>query len=477
MKILKLSLVATTSLIFTNSLYADLKTDKITLKNSMQIDYAKTPASVDTLADMLTQGEFYGRIRTNSFYHDWKNDEDDRAMGIGGSLVYKTASLNGVSATIAGYTTQNPGWYRPLDADAGTLKAGKDTYSRQKVSTGGGYGMSVLGQAYMQVDVAKSSLKAGRLMYESVFTKSNDTKMIPNTFDGVTFKSKDIDNTTISLAYLAKQKLRDHTTSHDVIAYNGWVENDDGAVNKSLSADKVGNNNKLIVASVANNTINNLKTSVSYAIVPDILSNLVLEAHYGVKLSDDWKIIPGVRYMQQFDHLNADYDVANLAADADGYKNSNSLDSYLIATRVDLKSSAFMARLGYSYIADKADIVAPWRGFPTGGFTRAMSQYNWNANTKTYMLRMDYDFDKAGVLDGFSVMGRYAIQDFDDKKPGVQADSHIVHIDAMQNLADTMQVKFRYGYGGLKAGIVDMNGDTKSDSSYSEYRVELNYFF
>ena len=429
------------------------------------------------MADALAQGIFYGRIRTNTFYWSWKNKENNKAMGIGGSLVYKSAPLNGISATVAGYTTQNPGWYRMDASKAGSVKAGKDTFSRYKLSTSGDYGMTVLGQAYIQADVAKTTIKVGRFLHESVFTKSNDTKMIPNSFDGVSVTSKDIKDTTVSLAYLAKQKLRDHTTSHDVIAVDGWSENDDSAANKNLTVDRIGNDNKLIVASVTNKSIKNLKVSASYAMVADVVSNLALEAHYTIKAGDNLKIIPGVRYMKQFDNLNANYNVANLKKKHDGYTNPDSLESYLIAARVDFISGAFLGRLGYSYIADEADIVAPWRGFPTGGFTRAMGQYNWYANTKTYMIRAGYDFDKAGLVDGFSLMARYAMQDFDDKKSGVASDNNILHIDARQNIGKNTQLKVRVGISDAKDDTTDINGDLKSDWSYNEYRVELNHFF
>ena len=427
---------------------------------------------------------FYGRLRANAFYWDWDKDDvagkDNRNLGVGASIVYKTAPLNGVSGTIGLYTSQNP-FFR-MDKDlVGKAKAGKDTFSRNQVKNGGGYdghyGMTVLGQGYLQYDFGKTSIKAGRQMLETVFTKSNDTKMIPNTFDGITATIKDFDKTTIQLAYLAKQKLRDHTSSHDVLAFSSWDENDDSAINKSLTVDRIGSDNKLLIASVTNKSIKNLKANVSYARVPDVISNLTLEAHYTIPVSGDWKIAPGIRYMSQMDDLNANYSVANLGKNTTGYKDANSLDSSLLALRLDFKNKAFLGRIGYSKIADEADIVAPWRGFPTGGFTRAMAQYNWYANTKTYMLRAGYDFGKADMIPGFSIMCRYAIQDFDDNKDGVAADSTIVHIDARQNIGKDLELKLRLGFVTAEDDILKSNGTSyKTDTSYNEYRVELNYF-
>ncbi len=487
MKILNI----TTTIFFTLGLFtsanATLKNDKVTLKNNMIVKYNKLPSSVDNISDAFLEGVFYGRLRLNTFYWDWQNEKknttakDNKAMGLGGSFIYKTASFHGVSATAGLYTSQNPTFFREDTDDIKYLKAGKDTFSRYDTSNTKNFGMSVLAQGYLQYDVSKTSIVGGRQLFESVFTKSNDTKMVPNSFDGITATIKELPNTTIKLAYLAKQKLRDHTFSHDVIAFNPnnkWAENDDSAVNKNLTVDRVGNNNSLNIIALSNKSVKNLKVNLSYAFVPDVLSNAVLEANYVIHVGN-LKIVPAMRYMQQFDNLGADYEVANLSGNQTGYKESakKSLDTNLLATKIDIKTKAFLLRLAYSQVADKADIVAPWRGFPTGGYTRAMAQYNWRANTKTYMVKTSYDFDKANILKGFSIMAEYAMQDFDDKKDGVQADNNILHIDMRQNIGKHTQAKFRFGYSVADDNIKKSDGTYKSDISYNEYRFELNYFF
>ncbi len=472
MKHCKLSLVAISTLLLASTANATLVSDKVTLKGNMSLQYNKLPSSVESITKTFSEGIFYGRLRANSFMWDWnEKDTDNKAMGIGGSFIYKTAPFAGLSATAGLYSSQNPSFFREDAEDVGNLKAGKDTLSRSNTSLTGNFGMTVLGQAYLEYKVNKTSLIFGRQLVESVFTKSNDTKMIPNAFDGLTAKIKDISDTTIMLAYLYNQKLRDHTTSHDVLAVNGWTQNDDSAVNKNLTVERIGTDNTLLILSATNRSIKNLKANISFMSVPDVVSNLTLEAHYTLPVGGGWKVAPGIRYMQQMDNLDADYDVANLKKEHTGYKDPKSLDSSLLALRLDIKNSAFLGRLGYSKIADEADIVAPWRGFPTGGFTRAMGQYNWYANTTTYMARAGYDFGKAKMLDGFSIMARYAIQDFDDKKSGVQADTNILHIDARQNIGKNLEAKLRLGF------VSDEDSAEKSDVSYNEYRFELNYFF
>jgi hypothetical protein len=493
MKLLKTSVIAILSLGIATTANATLKNDKITLKNNMIVKYNKLPSSVNNLSDAFLEGVFYGRLRMNSFYWDWQGDrlssavKDNRAMGLGGSFIYKSAPYYGVSTTLGLYTSQNPTGWRVDTNLVNTVKAGKDTFSRYDTDASGNYGMSVLAQGYIEYDISKTSIIGGRHLFESVFTKSNDTKMIPNTFDGISATIKEIPHTTIKVAWLAKQKLRDHTVSHDVLAYKkddpttsnheNWTQNDDAVVNRNLTVERIGKSNSLNIITITNKSIKNLKLDASYAFVPDVLSNLVLEVNYAIPVGS-WKIVPGVRYMQQFDNLGANYNVASLNdSNAHGYDDKTSLDTNLIATRLDFKTKAFLFRVAYSQVADEADIVTPWRGFPTGGYTRAMAQYNWRANTKTYLAKVSYDFNKANMLKGFSVMAEYAMQDFDDKKDKVQADNNIFHIDIRQNIGKNLQAKFRVGYSVADDKIKKSNGSYKTDISYNEYRFELNYFF
>lgn len=458
---------------------------KVKVKGNMMLEYKELPKPVNTVREAFTEGMVYGRLRANFFKWDWDTEtgsnKDNKANGIGGSLVYKTAPLEGFSSTVGLYTSQSADFWRDDKADVGSTKAGKDTFSRNNIKNGGGfdghYGLTVLGQAYLQYDISKTSIIGGRQIFESVFTASNDTKMIPNAFDGFSVASKDVSDTTIQAAYFTAQKLRDHETAHDVIAFDSWDQNDDSAVNKSLTADLVGTDNELIILEVNNQSIKNLKLKAAYALVPDVVSNFVLEGHYTIPVGDKWSITPGVRYMQQMDELgvtgaNAGQGVASRAKNSAGYTNPDSLDSSLLCARVDVNNGPLLVRLGWSKVDDEADIVAPWRGFPTGGYTRAMAQYNWDANTETTMLEAKYDFGKAKLVKDFSVMARYAMQDFDDSKPGVQADSDILHIDLIKTLATGLE-------GKIRIGMVDADPGTtgKTDVSYNEYRVELNYFF
>ena len=499
MKLLKTGVAILSVCVFSVALNADEAKPKRTLQGNMNEVYNTLPSSANDIGEAFTNGIFYGRLRTNLFRYDFETADngsnyDNKAFGLGGSLIYKTAPLAGLSATAGFYYANSPfDSLREDNTDVSIVKSGKDTFSRYDVSTDGDWHMAVLAQAYLQYDFSKTSFKFGRQFFESALTASNDTKMIPNAFEGLSFESKEISKTTLKGAYLTAQKLRDHTTFHDVLTYkdssgNAWNNSDDSGTHKGLSyanfkAAGKDTENELIIAAISNNSLENLKLDLTYTAVPDVVSSVIGEINYKINLPEGFSLTPGFRYMEQIDDGGGDIGGAslsgNLARDKNpttllGYKERYSLDGSAWMARLVLAKGALQLLAGYSDVADEADLVAPWRGFPTGGYTRAMAQLNWIANTKSAMVEANYDFGKAGILNGFKALGRYVIQDFDESKQaaGVQADSKMVHVDLVQQLTPQLDARVRF------ASVNADNRTTGVDKdSYNEYRFEINYLF
>ncbi len=450
------------------------------------------PEIANNLWGMLLGGVYYGRLRFNSFGYKWKNElqvngvklrEDHVIAAFGGSLIYRTAYLNGFSIGTGFYATSAVGSLD--DSEAYLYKSGKDAFNRYGYLTDGNKNLYTFAQAYLEYRNENISIKAGRQIFESFLTKSNDTKMIPNTFEGLTLHNHDILGSSFKMAYLTRQKLRDHSDFHHVLAagdldsdpYAIFSENDDAAMHFGLQKSKLkarGIQDRLIVAEAKNISIENLTLKMNYTAVPELVSSAMIQANYRFKLAD-WSVIPALRYMQQFDDGAGAIGGANLKTLTQGYSDPNSLDTALYAARVDVVQDEFKLRFGYTKIADKGDIVAPWRGFPTAGFTRAMAQYNWYANTESYMVQLDYEFED---ISEFKVISRFAVQDFDDEKIGVQADSNVFTIDFLKGLGhSSVYLKTRFAHVAGDDDTIASNGLTKLDPSYDEIRLELNYLF
>ena len=454
--------------------------------------YEETSPEVSTISDMFSQGVFYGRVRFNSFGFKWNKELSEGSIGIrknhviaalGGSVVYKSAYLHGFSTSLGVYTTQAIG---TLDSTKRYLyKAGKDTFSRYDFFKEGKKGITALAEGYLEYTHSDTSLKFGRQIFESFLTKSNDTKMIPNTFEGFTLHSQSFLETKWKAAYLTKQKLRDHSTFHHLLAYgdestdsySAFSQNDDSAMHRGLTLSKLeakGIEDRLIIVEALNTSIDNLTLQANYTSVPELLSYAMLQASYHLELGE-WSLLPAVRMLYQFDKGAGKIAGANYLTLTTGYANADSLESALLAARIDVVNEAFKLRFAYSEVADKGDIIAPWRGFPTGGFTRAMGQYNWYANTKSYMAQLDYEFES---IPDFKLISRFVIQDFDDAKEGVQADSTVFTLDLAKKLVDNkLYLKTRYSYVAGDDDTVLSNGFRKLDPSYNEIRFEINYLF
>jgi hypothetical protein len=457
------------------------------IKCNMTLKYILLPEEVDNFKDFLTEGMFYGRLRINYFDFDTKSKGIDHyAMGVGGSLIYKSASFKGFSFTSGLYTTQNP-WHES-DEISSSYRSGKDTLNRYNLATSGDYGNTIFAQNYIQYTKGSSHLKIGRFTMETSLAKSNDTKMIPNTFEGIYSEMRPFSKTKIKMAYITKQKLRDHDSFHHILAYDGsdepyarWRENDDGAMHQGLTLSKLkekGVDDKLIIFNVKNRSIKNTTLSANFLTVPNLLSSALMEGSYSIK-TPYGKIIPSLRYLKQFDNGAGAIGGANIKNNTIGYKNPNSLSSSLIAGRIDFIKGGKSLRLGYSKISDQADLVSPWRGFPTSGYSRAMGQTNWYANTETFMIRADYNLDKEKLLDGGRIMMRYAKENFDDAKAGVSADVNVLTVDLVKRFKNypNFITKLRTAFVNQDHKVLNLDNTYKQDPSYKEIRLEMNYLF
>lgn len=464
-------------------------TVKRVLKGNMTLVYKVVPPRVDNFLDMFSDGMFYGRFRTNSFINKAQVESANRrstwSTGIGGSIIYKTAYFKGFGATAGLYTSQNP-WHEN-QSEIPYFKGDRQTFSRYNAIRTGNFNMTVLAQAYLEYKNYKSDIKVGRQIFESRLTASNDTFMIPNTFNGISYVGKHFSKTTIKLAYFTQEKLRAHTNfssvfsydTSDKAAYSQWTQNDDAGMPHGITTAKLAARNitpRLVIAQINNRSIKNLKLMLNYTSVPKLVSSITLDSFYKIDLPDSFSIIPGIRYMQQFDEGAGVIGGPNLDDNATGYTNKTSVNGKLYGARLDVRRGRFLGRLGYTYIANEADMIAPWRGYPTGGFTRVMGQYNWYANTASYMLRLGYNFKNIGI----NTFARYAVQDFDKNKPGEPFDHNAIEWDATKTFASipNLYLKLRLEYVSYPNDTRDIAGTiTHAPTSFGDYRFGINYLF
>ena len=467
--------------------HAEQNNQKRILKNNSTLQEIITPSEVDSFKQMFTEGILYGRLRFNSFIFDWDREvpnkrKDHWTLGVGGSFIYKSAYFESIGFTLAGYTSQNP-WHMD-DEYANYYKVGKGVLSRYDVATKGEYGISSFAQAYLEYKNELLSLKIGRQIFESHMTKSNDIKMIPNTFQGVSMQTQKILNHYFKAAYFNKQKLRDHARFHHIFAYDDgegeydkWRENDDTAMHQGITLGKLnalGIKDKLVFFELNNNQTEVFNYMFNYTVVPDLFSSLTTDIAYTYPLNE-YQFSISFRYMHQFDHGAGSIGGANLKTDTIAYKDPQSVEADLYGVRMDAKKDNWRIRAGMSKVADKGDIISPWRAFPTGGYGYSLLQYNWYANTISYLIQADYYLEKYDL----HTLIRFAIQDFDDHKPGVQADSDVLQFDFIKQFKSipNLYAKLRMVRAKGDNNTIAIDGTEKLDPSYKDIRFEINYLF
>ena len=497
-----------------NTSIKQLKLPTATMLKNSTVSYLDNPIEVDSFGEIFSEGKFYGRLRSNTFYFWW--DKEDKGhditliSGLGGSVVYQSAIYSGFGFGAGLYYSH--GFFSEKNDDALRFKAGKDAFSRYSFLKTGNKNMAVLGQAYMRYDwLNDTSIIVGRQLVESFYTKSNDTKMIPNTFDGLVFKTEDIPDSSMQLAYLQRQKLRDHVEAHAVLmrsdcASDGCYDdnnpdqqkiaglngNDDSAMHKGLTYTNLKNADKPTNAPLITGDFHtsvasySLDLDASFYVVPELLSQVMVEGNYEFNVGDV-RIIPGARYIQQFDNGAGAVGGASLRGDANTttYNDPSSLNSQMVAARLVFKVDKYKLNFAYTYVLDEADLVTPWRGFPTSGYTRSMARYNWKANTKSYRAEFVRCTSTDGVYNDLYVQASVMYQDSDAIKTGLNYDDSLYYyLGLMQNIAalDNMQWRFRVGFQQFlhaDATKLDSNGIEFHDSDLNnlDSRFEINYFF
>ena len=477
-------------LLFTN-VYAVNKTEKHAIKTNYQMFYNTTPSSVTALSKMFREGELYGRLRSNTFYYEWEKENAKQnthlVSALGGSIVYKSATFNSIDFTAALYYSR--AFFKDNDVPVNYLKSAKDTLSRYDYTNTGSKSLGVLGQAYLRYQgIPKTEILLGRQILETFYTKSNDSKMIPNTFDGLVVTTKAIEYTSVKIAYLREQKLRDHTHSHSNLTYGDssssasfnpiWSQNDDSVMHKGLTYSRlhsagVKTNAPLILANIENKSLEKIQLNSALYSVPDLVSQVMAEANYKIKI-DAISLSPGVRYIKQFDNGagkigGATYKgtLAGLNGNISGYKSADSLESHMIAARLVAKFSVYKLNLGYSQVFNESDLITPWRGFPTSGYTRSMARYNWMANTKSYRIELARNTNKRGLYKDMFIQMSILHTDADEAKGNF--DENYYYLGFVQNIPtlENLQWRLRLGY----------NDTEKVDADSLDGRCEINYLF
>ncbi|MFC1731546.1 hypothetical protein ACFL6I_14615 [candidate division KSB1 bacterium] len=293
--------------------------------------------------------------------------------------------------------------------DVRSARSSKDLYYRKRDSSGGqttsAGGIYVFAQAYIGFSKNGFGLKAGRFIFNSPLTNENDAKMIPNTFQGYEFSRRG-DAAHVTVAYLTRQKLRDRRTFHSVIRYGASDgDNDDPANHRGLTGHALKaagiSSTHMIVSGLELTPGDKSSFNLFNYYLHDLLSTFVVEAGYTVYRKGDFAITPALKIVKQNDKGAGRIGGSSLVGTSE--RKPDALNAFLGAVRIECLYGLSRFQAAYSCVENRGDIVAPWRGHPTWGFTRPMATYNWTAGIRSVMLGYRYDLRESRLLRGFDL--------------------------------------------------------------------------
>ncbi len=428
-----------------------------------------------TLSDAFADGKWDGRIRMQYFLTDWedngatgKNGKDASGTALGGSILYKTAPFYGFTFGTGLYTTQNA--FGITDPEDGvTATTSKDLFCRDPQCEYGD-GFSVLAQLYLGYDFARTKTKVGRFLTKNPWITPNDTKMIPIAVEGIEIISHDLPNTTIQFDYT--QKIKERGMSY----FDGMATTGDTPV--KIAQHYAGKEDPdVFILGAKNRSFENIELQGWVMHWDDLVDQAAIEANYATELGD--MILGfGGRFIQQFDIGAGDI----ILPKDNNYDKDNSVDGYLWALKTTANMGNARLLLSTSHTSDDADIIAPWRGFPTWEYTRSKTQTDWNAGTTAYKAQLDFDWND--YINGLSTILSYSKYDRDETKKPYQSmtnrgyangDTNQWNLDIIQKLSgDFKGIE-------LKARFMDQDNEPTllypKQTSNREMRLEANYRF
>ena len=310
-------------------------------------------------------------FRTYYFRRRFADDRDAEAWAIGGALSYRSGWLLDrlqIGATL--FTSQK--LYGPSSRDGtGLLRPGQKSYT-------------VVGESFVRLRERDHELTVYRHRLELPYVNGNDSRMTPNTFEGVTLIGR-----------------------HARVAYSGGHllqlkrRNDDHFVSFSEVAGVPGaSSNGLSFAGVRIEPLDNLTLGAINYFVKDTLNIAYTEIEWFRAIRDGWEL----RLGSQFTHQRSV---------GDDRLTGESFDTWVWDAKVAASWKEAVVSVAVSVTDDDERVRNPWGSYP-GYLGMMLSNFN-AADEKAWGVSASWYFDRLGAPD-LSIALRYS-EGYDGRDP------------------------------------------------------------
>lgn len=332
------------------------------------------PRATEWLKDQLASSPPFLRdsklnlhIRSGYFFQEQFDNSKREAWALGGWLEVQSGWLFdhlGVAATV--YTSQP--LYAPLDRD-GTL-----------MLEPGQNGFTVLGQAYGRIKIwEENEFRFFRQAYDTPYLNKNDGRMVPNTFEGYTFRGAFGDEKTSgALKYVAGYVTKIKERNEDQFV---WMSEDAGAdVQRGTSM------------------AGGLYTRGAWSLgvidyyTADTLNILYAEAKHRWKLDEDWGLAVSAQYSDQ-------------QSVGENLLSGEPFHTGQAGVALDLSYRNAVLTVAFTSTDSDRNMISPWSSYP--GFTSCQVKDFNSAGEEAVMFKLSYDFKR--FVEGLSAYALYSV--------------------------------------------------------------------
>lgn len=376
----------------------------------------------------FTDAKVAAQLRTYYFYKDAFDSTLSEAWAVGGSVSIKSGYLGDRFAIGAvGYMSEPI--YAPDDrGGTGLLEPEQE-------------GFIVLGQIYGELKIVDKIFAAvGRKEYNTPYVNKNDTRMVPNTFEGASIYGKAGGGEgepawRFGAGYLSKIKERN---TEDFV----WMSHDAGSTAE-----------RGVVLGGANVDWKGLSFGAIDYYCDDVINIFYTEASYKLLKGDGYDLKIAGQYTDQ-------------RSVGDDRLTGDDFSTWQLGFKADLTVGPAVFTAAITTVNDGDTMRSPWSGYP--GYTSVQVQDFFRAGESAAMFRAGYDFTSLG-LKGVSAYALY-VYGFGVEDPNSDQSEIDLNLQwtPVGGALRGMSYRLRYAY-------VTQRGD--GDPDINEFRFILNYDF
>ncbi len=439
--------------------------------------------AADDLSSMFSEGKASGQIREFSIarytkYNDSANvDNDSISHALGGHLKFETSDFKGLSLGTAFYTTNRIGGLSTNSADGS--EGPNNTVLDQNAN-----GYSILGEAFLQYKMGKTTFKGGRQKMNTPLIGADDARMIPNLFTSYNLSNTDIAGVkftlnhttdmaqgTFSNAYGIGGSIIGATAGYSAVATDGpgdFTNYGTYAVGESTSG--------ITSASVTYTGVEGLKVQLWDYYSHDIVNSIYADVSYKMKMGS---VTPFVAAQL----IKQDSVGDQLLKNNTDLTTTGDIDSIYYGVKAGVSVAGATVYAAYSETGANSDtddiaknaIILMSGGYPI--YTQGMvTRHMTFAGSKTIKAAASYSFKKMGP--DLKTVIYYVNVDLDKNNGYTGFDKTeekgfdiIYNTDFVKNL----QLRLRGNY------VTDWSSasatSTADGRDWSEYRFIANYSF